>query len=169
MGSGHPDGEPPTPAVVRRFEEYGLPELVAAAVAGDADVSHAAAARRLPGPVRTRTASGSPAPCRATAHDRMGRIRACSRTGRRRHAATQVLLRAAPVAGVAAGPDVGLDVDRQLGYLLGGTAALVMALTRSRAGKLDDDVLTGHPGVATSVWKNAARASIIAMPFFERV
>jgi hypothetical protein len=96
----------------------------------------------------------------ATADDRMGRIRACSRTGRRRHAATQVLLRAAPVAGVAAGPDVGLDVDRQLGYLLGGTAALGMALTRSRAGKLDDDVLTGHPGVGTSVWKNAARASI---------
>ena len=45
------------PAVVRRFEEYGLPELVVAAVAGDADVSHAAAVRRLPGPVRTRTAS----------------------------------------------------------------------------------------------------------------
>jgi hypothetical protein len=62
--------------------------------------------------------------------------------------------------GRCGGPDVGLDVDRQLGYLLGGTAALVMALTRSRAGKLDDDVLTGHPGVGTSVWKNAARASI---------
>ena len=41
------------------------------------------------------------------------------------------------------GHDVGLDVDHQLGYLLGGSAALVMALPRSRAGKLDDDVLTG--------------------------
>jgi hypothetical protein len=160
MGSGHPDGEPPTPAVVRRFEEYGLPELVAAAVAGDADVSHAAAARRLPGPVRTRTASGSPAPCRATAHDRMGRDSGLFSNREAAQRGHQVLLRAAPVAGVAAGPDVGLDVDRQLGYLLGGTAALGMALTRSRAGKLDDDVLTGHPGVGTSVWKNAARASI---------
>jgi hypothetical protein len=75
------------PAVVRRFEGYGLPELVVAAVAGDADVSHAAAARRLPGPVRTCTASSSPAPCRATADDRMGRIQACSRIGRRRNAA----------------------------------------------------------------------------------
>jgi hypothetical protein len=32
------------PAVVRRLEEYCLPELVVAAVAGHADVSHAAAA-----------------------------------------------------------------------------------------------------------------------------
>jgi hypothetical protein len=38
------------PAVVRRFEEHRLPELVVAAVAGDLDVSHAAAARGgLPG------------------------------------------------------------------------------------------------------------------------
>jgi hypothetical protein len=36
---------------------------------------------------------------------------------------------------------VGLDVDHRLGYLLGRTAALVMALPRSRAGKLDGDVL----------------------------
>jgi hypothetical protein len=49
----------------------------------------------------------------------------------------QVLLRAAPAAGVAAGHDVGLDVDHQLGYMFGGTAALVTALTRSRAAKLD--------------------------------
>ena len=32
------------PAVVRRLVEHGLPELVVAAVAGDPDVSHAAAA-----------------------------------------------------------------------------------------------------------------------------
>ena len=32
-------------AVMRRLEEYGLPELVVAAVVGDADVSHATAAR----------------------------------------------------------------------------------------------------------------------------
>jgi hypothetical protein len=32
------------PAVVRRFEEHRLPELVVAAVAGDQDVSHAAVA-----------------------------------------------------------------------------------------------------------------------------
>jgi hypothetical protein len=32
------------PAVVRRLEEHRLPELVVAAVAGDPDVSHAAAA-----------------------------------------------------------------------------------------------------------------------------
>ena len=32
------------PAVVRRFEEHRLPELVVAAVARDPDVSHAAAA-----------------------------------------------------------------------------------------------------------------------------
>jgi hypothetical protein len=32
------------PAVVRRLEEYRLPELVVAAVAGDADMSHTAAA-----------------------------------------------------------------------------------------------------------------------------
>jgi hypothetical protein len=56
----------------------------------------------------------------------------------------RVLLRAAPAAGVAAGHDVGLDVDHQLGYLLGRTAALVMVLPRSRAGKLDGDVVTGH-------------------------
>ena len=48
--SGHPAGERPVPAVVRRFEEHRLPELVVAAVAGDPDVSHAAAAPgRLPG------------------------------------------------------------------------------------------------------------------------
>jgi hypothetical protein len=168
MGSGHPDGEPPMPAVVRRFEEYGLPGLVVAAVAGDADVSHASAVRRLPGPVCTRTASSSLAPCRATADDRMGRIQACSRTGRRRNAATQVLLGAAPAAGVAAGHDVGLDVDHQLGYLLGGTAALVMALTRSRAGKLDDDVLTGHLAWGRACGRTR-RASIIAIPCFERL
>jgi hypothetical protein len=45
MGSGHPAGERLVPAVVRRLEEYRLPELVVAAVAGDADVPHAAAAR----------------------------------------------------------------------------------------------------------------------------
>jgi hypothetical protein len=156
------------PAVVPRFGEYGLPGLVVAAVAGDAGVSRAAAARRLPGPVCTRTASGSPAPCRAAADDRMGRIRACSRTGRRRNTATRCSC-AAPAAGVAAGPDVGLDVDRQLGSMLGGSAALVMALTRSGAGKLDGRRLGWTPGVGTSVWKNAARASIIAMPCFERV
>jgi hypothetical protein len=82
-------GDPGLTELGRRFEEYGLPELLVAAVAGDADVSHAAVARRLPGPVRTRTASSSPAPCRATADDRMGRIQACSRTGRRRNAATR--------------------------------------------------------------------------------
>ena len=32
------------PAVVRRLEEHGLPELVVAAVAGNPDMSHAAAA-----------------------------------------------------------------------------------------------------------------------------
>jgi hypothetical protein len=38
------------PAVVRRFEEHRLPELVVASVARDPDVSHAAAAPgRLPG------------------------------------------------------------------------------------------------------------------------
>jgi hypothetical protein len=38
------------PAVVRRFEEHRLPELIVAAVTGDPDVSHAAAAPgRLPG------------------------------------------------------------------------------------------------------------------------
>ena len=38
------------PAVVRRFEEHRLPELLMAAVARDPDVSHAAAAPgRLPG------------------------------------------------------------------------------------------------------------------------
>ena len=39
-------------------------------------------ARRLPGLVRTRTASSSLAPCRATADDRTGRLQACSRTGK---------------------------------------------------------------------------------------
>ena len=48
--SRHPAGERPVPAVVRRFEEHRLPELVVAAVARDSDVSHAAAAPgRLPG------------------------------------------------------------------------------------------------------------------------
>jgi hypothetical protein len=48
--SGHPAGERPVPAVVWRFEEYRLPELVVAAGARDPDVSHAAAAPgRLPG------------------------------------------------------------------------------------------------------------------------
>ena len=48
--SRHPAGERPVPAVVRRFEEHRLPELVVAAVAGDPDVSHAAAAPgSLPG------------------------------------------------------------------------------------------------------------------------
>lgn len=64
---------------------------------------------------------------------------------------------------------VGLDVDHQLGYRLGCTAALVMVLPGSRAGKLDGDVVTGHPGVGTSVRKYAALASIIAMPCFGRV
>ena len=45
VGSGHPAGERPAAAVVWRLEEHRLPELVMAAVAGDADVSHAAAAR----------------------------------------------------------------------------------------------------------------------------
>jgi len=43
-GSCRPAGEWPAPAVVWRLEEQRLPELVTAAVAGDADVSHAAAA-----------------------------------------------------------------------------------------------------------------------------
>ena len=48
--SGHPAGERPVPAVVRRLVEHRLPELVVAAVAGDPDVSHAAAAPgRFPG------------------------------------------------------------------------------------------------------------------------
>ena len=98
----------------------------------------------------------------------MGRIQACSRIGRRRNAATRCSCAPRQPWAAAAGHDVGLDVDHQLGSMLGGTAALVMALTRSRAGKLDDDVLTGHLAW-TSVWKNAARASIIAMPCFERV
>jgi hypothetical protein len=42
-GFVHPAGERPVPAVVRRLEEHRLPELVMAAVAGDPDVSHAAA------------------------------------------------------------------------------------------------------------------------------
>ena len=50
IGSGHPAGERPVPAVVRRLEEHRLPELLMAAVARDSDVSHAAAAPgRLPG------------------------------------------------------------------------------------------------------------------------
>jgi hypothetical protein len=50
IGSGHPAGERPVPAVVRRFEEHRLPELVVAAGARDSDVSHAAAAPgSLPG------------------------------------------------------------------------------------------------------------------------
>ena len=48
--SRHPAGERPVGAVVRRLIEHGLPELVVAAVAGDPDVSHAAAAPgRFPG------------------------------------------------------------------------------------------------------------------------
>ena len=48
--SGHPAGERPVPAVVRRFEEHRLPELVVAPIAGDLDVAHAAAAPgRFPG------------------------------------------------------------------------------------------------------------------------
>jgi len=46
----YPAGERLVPAVVRRLEEHRLPELVVAAVAGDPDVSHAAAAPgRFPG------------------------------------------------------------------------------------------------------------------------
>ena len=48
--SRHPAGERPVPAVVRRFEEHRLPQLLMAAVARDPDVSHAAAAPgSLPG------------------------------------------------------------------------------------------------------------------------
>jgi hypothetical protein len=43
IGSGHPAGERPVPAIMRRFEEHRLPELVVAAVAHDSDVSHPAA------------------------------------------------------------------------------------------------------------------------------
>jgi hypothetical protein len=42
-GSGYPACERLVPAVVRRLEEHRLPELVVAAVAGDQDVTHAAA------------------------------------------------------------------------------------------------------------------------------
>jgi len=42
--SGHPAGERAVPAVVRRFEEHRVPELVVAAAAGDLGVSRAAAA-----------------------------------------------------------------------------------------------------------------------------
>jgi hypothetical protein len=56
----------------------------------------------------------------------------------------QVLLRAAPAAGVAAGHDVGLGVAHRLDYLVGRTAPLMMALPRSQAGKLDGGVVTGH-------------------------
>ena len=49
-GFVHPAGERPVPAVVRRLVEHRLPELVVAAVAGDPDVAHAAAAPgRFPG------------------------------------------------------------------------------------------------------------------------
>ena len=48
--SSHPAGERPVPAVMRRLVEHCLPELVVAAVAGDPDVSHAAATPgRFPG------------------------------------------------------------------------------------------------------------------------
>ena len=48
--SAHPAGERAVPAVVRRFEEHRLPQLLMAAVARDPDVSHAAAAPgSLPG------------------------------------------------------------------------------------------------------------------------
>ena len=48
--SGHPAGERPVPAVVRRLVEHCLPELVVAVGARDPDVSRAAAAPgRLPG------------------------------------------------------------------------------------------------------------------------
>jgi hypothetical protein len=43
-GSGDPAGERLVPAVVGWLEEHRLPELVVAAVAGDQDVTHAAAA-----------------------------------------------------------------------------------------------------------------------------
>jgi hypothetical protein len=43
-GSGDPAGERLVPAVVRWLEEHRLPELVVAAVTGDQDVTHAAAA-----------------------------------------------------------------------------------------------------------------------------
>jgi hypothetical protein len=58
-----PAGERPVPAVVRRFEEHRLPELVVAAGARDPDVSHAAAA---PGrlPVRLAGDPGGPVPSR---------------------------------------------------------------------------------------------------------
>ena len=42
--SGHPSGERPVPAVMRRLVEHRPAELVVAAVAGDPDVAHAAAA-----------------------------------------------------------------------------------------------------------------------------
>ncbi len=71
------------PAVVRRLEEHRLPELVVAAVAGDPDVSHAAAPGRFPWPVRKCRAASSPAPCPATAGDRTGSTAACSRTEKR--------------------------------------------------------------------------------------
>ena len=41
---GYPAGKRLVPAVVRWLEEHRLPELVVAAVAGDQDVPHAAAA-----------------------------------------------------------------------------------------------------------------------------
>ena len=43
-GSGDPAAQGLVPAVVRRLEEHRLAELVVAAVAGDQDVAHAAAA-----------------------------------------------------------------------------------------------------------------------------
>jgi hypothetical protein len=47
--SGDPAGERLVPAVVRWLEEHRLPELVVAAVAGDQDVTHAAAAANAVG------------------------------------------------------------------------------------------------------------------------
>ena len=43
-GSRYPAGKRLVPAAVRRLEEHRLPELVVTAVAGDQDVTHAAAA-----------------------------------------------------------------------------------------------------------------------------
>jgi hypothetical protein len=42
-GSGYPARKRLVPAVVRRLEKHRLPEFVVAAVAGDHDVTHAAA------------------------------------------------------------------------------------------------------------------------------
>jgi len=71
--SSHPAGERPVPAVVRRFEEHRLPELVVAAVAGDSDVSLCRGrAWRPPGPARTGTASRPPV---TAGVDRVGQAR----------------------------------------------------------------------------------------------